>query len=223
MNLNYLLMFFEKNKKIFSIMKITIFLLFLGSFQLFALDNQANSELNTNSVSIAQPGKHVSGKVLDANGEPIIGASVIEKGTNNGATTDANGNFSLNVGDNATLRFVYLGYVAQEVPVRNQTLINVTMAEDVQKLDELIVVGYGQQKKVSLTGAVAQVNGDDIASRQSADVVTAIQGMMPGVSVIRSSGQPGSQNSGLRIRGFTSVNGVDAMILIDGIEGSLTN
>ena len=296
MNLKNLLLFFLKKNKIFSIMRITIFLLFFGSFQLLALnlDAQANIELNANSVTIkelidvieeqtdflvlfrnndvkvnrvvtlddrkgslsaildeafdgtdinyefrnkyivlssenagsqgiTQSGKHISGKVSDVNGEPIIGASVIEKGTKNGINTDLNGNFSLNVNDNAILQFSFLGYVAKEIPVRNQTQINVILDEDVKSLEEVVVVGYGQQKKVTLTGSVSQVNGNDIASRQSADVVNALQGMMPGVSVIRSSGQPGSQNNGLRIRGFSSVNDVSALILIDGMEGNLTN
>ena len=294
MNLKYLLLFLFKKNKFLSIMRITVFLLFFGSFQLFALnlDAQAKIELNANSVTIkelidvieeqtdflvlfrnndvkvnrvvtlddrkgslsaildeafdgtdinyefrnkyivlsnenagsqviTQSGKRISGKVSDANGEPIIGASVIEKGTNNGVNTDANGNFLLNVGDNAILQFSYLGYAAKEIPVRNQTQINVILDEDVQSLNEVVVVGYGQQKKVSLTGAVSQVSGQDILQHPGTNVTNSLQGLMPGVTILRSSGQPGSENSGLRIRGFTSVNGVNALVLVDGVESGL--
>ncbi|GHT24008.1 SusC/RagA family TonB-linked outer membrane protein [Bacteroidia bacterium] len=162
--------------------------------------------------------------VSDAEG-PVIGAGVVEKGNpGNGVATDMDGKYSLRVSPNATIEVAYLGYATQEVPVNGQTTINVTLSEDVSQLDEVVVVGYGTQKKVNLTGAVASVSGKDIASKASTDVLSALQGQISGVAVLRSSGQPGSETetTGLRIRGFSSANEASALILIDGVEGSLT-
>jgi len=176
----------------------------------------------TNDVAILQ-GITISGTVTDAAGETLPGVNVVVKGTTTGVVTDLDGKYSINVPNaDAVLQFSFVGYITQEIAVSNQTIIMVTLNEDVAQIDEVIVVGYGTQKKVTLTGSVSQVSGDDIVSRPSTSVANALQGMMPGVEIMRSSGQPGSENSGLRIRGLTSVNPVDALVLIDGMEGNLT-
>ena len=169
-----------------------------------------------------QQGKTITGKITDDTGEPLPGANIVVKGTSIGVMSDINGAYSLVVpNDNAVLVFSYMGYVSKEIVVGSQTAISVTLNENVTLIDEVVIVGYGQQKRVSLTGSVAQVSGDKIAERPSTSVTNTLQGMLPGVTVLRSSGQPGSETSGLRVRGYSSVSDVSAMILIDGVEGSL--
>lgn len=163
----------------------------------------------------------VQGIVTDRSNDPLIGVSISEKGTTNGTMTDIDGKYRITVNTGTTLVFTYVGYSAQEITANASTL-NVIMVEDSQVLDDVVVVGYAVQKKVNLTGAVTAIDGDAIAAKATTDVLSAMQGQMPGVTVLRSSGQPGSETSGLRIRGFSSANGVNALILIDGVEGSLT-
>lgn len=170
----------------------------------------------------AQNTQTVKGTVLDYNTrEPIIGASVIEKGTSNGVITDFDGNFVIHgVKPNATITFSYVGFATRELPV-GKAGGTVLMREDDKTLSEVVVVGYGTQKKVNLSGAVSAVDGGKLASKPSSDVVSAMQGELPGVAVLRSSGQPGSETSGIRIRGFSSVNSTNTLVLIDGVEGDL--
>ena len=166
--------------------------------------------------------RSIKGKVIDAaNGEPLIGVSIQEKGTTNGVITDLDGNFVINTSGDATLVFSYIGYktVEQEAKASNGVI---KLSEDSQTLQEVVVVGYGVQKKVNLSGSVSALDGDEIAAKPAADVLSAMQGEMPGVTILRSSGQPGSETSGLRIRGFSSVNDASALVLIDGIEGDMT-
>ena len=168
----------------------------------------------------------ISGKVVDATtGEALIGASIVEKGTINGVASGFNGDFTLTVSKpDAVLEISYLGFTSISYNLSGQTTVVIQMSEDSKLIDEVVVVGYGVQKKVNLSGAVSAISGADIASKASTDVLSAMQGQLPGVTVLRSSGAPGSEFSGtsLRIRGFSSANPVDALILIDGVEGSLT-
>lgn len=165
----------------------------------------------------------VNGKVVDIGNEPLAGVDISVKGIANGTVSDENGQFILAVPDeNTVLVFSYIGYISQEQRIGSNRNLQIVMKEDLRNLEEVVVVGYGTQKKVNLTGSVSAISGEDISSKASTDVLSALQGQMPGVTVLRSSGQPGSETSGLRIRGFSSVNGVDALILIDGIEGDLT-
>lgn len=170
----------------------------------------------------AQNSVTVQGQILDATSqEPLIGVSVVEKGTTNGTITDFDGNFSLKVNAGATVSFSYIGYLTQEMKAENAKGV-IRLREDSKTLDEVVVVGYGVQKKVNLSGAVSAIDGDAIAAKPSSDVLTSLQGEMPGVAVLRSSGQPGSETSGMRIRGFSSTNATQTLVLIDGIEGDLT-
>ena len=171
-----------------------------------------------------QQGIVINGLVTDDTGSPLPGVTIIIKGTSQGTATNADGKYTITVPDgDAVLVFSFVGFIAQETTVAGRQIINVTLTEDVAKLEEVIVVGYGQQKKVTLTGSVSQISGSEILSRPSANVTNSLQGMMPGVTVIRRSGLPGGEVGGLRIRGFSSVNDVSAMVLIDGVEGSLEN
>ena len=172
--------------------------------------------------SYAQGTQNVTGTVLDAvTREPMIGVSVMEKGTSNGAVTDLDGRFVLQqVRRGAAIVFSYVGYVDLEMQV-SRVSGEILMTEDDKTLSEVVVVGYGTQKRANLSGAVSAVDGDKLAAKPSSDVLSAMQGELPGVAVLRNSGEPGSESSGLRIRGFSSVNATSALVLIDGVEGDL--
>ena len=172
--------------------------------------------------SYAQGTQNVTGTVLDAvTREPMIGVSVMEKGTSNGAVTDLDGRFVLQqVRRGAAIVFSYVGYVDLEMQA-SRVAGEILMTEDDKTLSEVVVVGYGTQKRANLSGAVSAVDGDKLAGKPSSDVLSAMQGELPGVAVLRNSGEPGSESSGLRIRGFSSVNATSALVLIDGVEGDL--
>lgn len=190
------------------------------------LTNLNISENNDPKNSQQTPGRHIKGTVVDAQGEPVIGANVIEKGTTNGVITDVDGNFSVQVAENAVLQISYIGYNQQEIPVRNQNYITITLLEDLQALDEVIVVGYGTQKKVNLTGAVSSINNKALTVAPVANTTNALAGRLPGLTVIQNSGQPGSDEASLNIRGFNNLqtkrNGQSyndgPLIIVDGIE-----
>lgn len=150
--------------------------------------------------SLLQQQKMVSGTVTDNNGEPIIGANIMEKGTSNGIITDVDGNFSLSVAEQATLQITYIGYVAQEVPVRNQTRFTITLMEDFQALEEVVVVGYGTQKKVNLTGSIAAIKTTELENIPVSNLSNTLAGRAPGVTVTNNSGFAGA-SSAIRIRG----------------------
>ena len=165
----------------------------------------------------------IRGTVVDASTrEPLIGVSIQETGTNNGAVSDVNGNYTLRIGSNSsTVKFSYIGYSDVVVPASRATG-TIAMKEDDKTLSEVVVVGYGTQKKANLSGAVAAIDGDKLATKPSSDVLSAMQGELPGVAVLRSSGEPGSETSGMRIRGFSSVNSTSTLVLIDGMEGDIS-
>ena len=170
--------------------------------------------------------QQVSGVVKEASGENAIGVSVLLKGTSIGTITDAMGNYSIQVpnGD-AILVFSYLGYLPQEHKVGTQTTINITMQEDVQSLDEVVVVGYGTQKKVNLTGAVATIDSKTLTNRPIQNVSTALQGLMSGVTVMSGGGAPGLDGSTIRVRGLSTLNTgyASPYVLVDGIETGTMN
>ena len=170
----------------------------------------------------AQATLTVRGSVLDAvTREPMIGVSVMEKGTSNGAITNIDGQFVLQgVRRDATIVFSYIGYQDLELAA-GRASGEILMSEVDRTLSEVVVVGYGTQKKVNLSGAVSAVDGEKLAGKPSSDVLSAMQGELPGVAVLRSSGEPGSETSGIRIRGFSSANATSALVLIDGVEGDL--
>ena len=161
------------------------------------------------------------GVIQDVGKEPMVGVAVKEKGTNNGVLTDIDGQFSLKVSPSAILEFSYVGYKPLEMPAKADMGV-ITMQEDTEQLDEVVVVGYGTQKKVNLSGAVSAIDGDKISSKPTTDVLTALQGEVPGLQVLRTSGEPGSETSGMRVRGFSSANATSTLVLIDGVEGDMT-
>lgn len=167
----------------------------------------------------------VTGTVLDETGEPLIGASVIEKGTATGSATDFDGNFVLFVKDpaSAVLQVSYVGYETQDVALKGQTKITVTLKESSALLDEVVVVGYGQQKKESVVGAISQVNSDDLLETPAANLSQAITGKIPGVITSQTSGAPGADDAQIFIRGrATFASDAQPLILVDGIERSFS-
>ncbi|SEL74211.1 SusC/RagA family TonB-linked outer membrane protein [Parapedobacter koreensis] len=170
------------------------------------------------SIAYPQTPITVTGKITSQDGTQASGVSVSVKGTSTAAASDAEGNYRINAPGNGILVFTQLGSVSQEIPIDNRTVIDVTLAEDVSTLDEVVVVGFGTQKKVNLSGAVAQVTGAEIANRPTPSLTGALQGVLPGVTVIRGSGQPGDEGLNVRIRGFTSANTAQALVLVDGIQ-----
>jgi TonB-linked SusC/RagA family outer membrane protein len=164
----------------------------------------------------AQSRIKVSGTVNDAENEPLIGVSIAEKGTVNGTVTDVNGQYTLSVKEGATIVYSYIGYISQERTAANGVL-NVTLTEDTKSLDEVIVIGYGVQKKSNVTGAISSVKSEDLIARSVTDVGSALQGKTSGIQVINTSGSPGAA-AALRIRGFSS-NGIsDPLYVVDGLK-----
>ncbi|MBR1414620.1 MAG: SusC/RagA family TonB-linked outer membrane protein [Prevotella sp.] len=179
----------------------------------------AGPELGVQEVQQQQ--KKVTGTVSDAMG-PIIGASVMEKGTSNGAVTDFDGNFTLNVKPGATLVISYIGYEKQEVRVGSQNVLNITLREDANSLEEVVVVGYGVQKKKLVTGATVQVKGEDLAKLHTTNALQAMQSQSPGVQIVQTSGQAGSGFK-VNIRGIGTIGDSAPLYVIDGVAGGDIN
>lgn len=166
----------------------------------------------------------IRGKVTDENGAPLPGASIKVKGTNNATSTDTNGEFTLrNIEPGAVLVVSFLGFVTQEVSVGNQNSINIILIENTEALTEVVVVGYGTQQKLNLTGAVSTVDAKSIENRPVSNLATALQGTAPGLVVTRTSGQPGNENINIQLRGATSANGnVNPLLVVDGVSAPIS-
>lgn len=176
-------------------------------------------------TAFAQDKIRVSGTVKDDKGAPAANASIMVKGTTNGTTTDANGAFSLDVpGQKSVLVISSTGFQTQELVVGNRTSLSVDLAASVNQLNEVVVVGYGTQKKVTVTGAVAQVKGTELAKSSNLNLSNSLAGRLPGITAVNGSGEPGYDGSAIRIRGTNSIGNSDALIVIDGVpnrEGGL--
>lgn len=160
----------------------------------------------------------VKGLVKDDAGEPLALVSIAEQGTSNGTVTDLDGNYSISVPSNATLQFSFMGYTTVTEQVNGRTTINVTLSEDAELLEEVVVIGYGVQKKSDLTGAVASVRAADLKNRPMADAAAALQGKVSGVQVLTTSGAPGS-GSEIRVRGYSSNSDkIGPLLIVDGLQ-----
>lgn len=167
-----------------------------------------------------QNNKRITGVVKDANGEPVIGANIVVKGTTNGTITDMDGNFVLDVPADAVLHVSYIGYSDKEIPVGNQTVLTVSLAEDSRALDEVVVIGYGTARKIDLTGSTSSLGGDKLRVKSSPQLSTQMQGQMAGVQITRTSGDP-SAGSSIRVQGVTTLSTNDPLVIVDGVPGSL--
>lgn len=161
----------------------------------------------------------ITGSVSDAQGEPLMGVAILEQGTNNGTITDIDGKFTIQASPGSILNFSYLGYVTQEVKVGNNKTLLVTLSEDPKILDEVVVVGYGKQKKVNLTGSVSTINViKEAESRPLTNLSSVLSGISSGVQSLQSSGKPNSDVTEIRIRGIGTLNDASPLVLVDGME-----
>ena len=167
------------------------------------------------SYSQAQ-GQTVRGKVVDVNGESLIGVNVIEKGTTNGTVTDIDGDYTFSVKENSTIVFSSIGFQTQEIQWNGESTLHVTLHEDSELLAEVVVVGYGIQRKINLSGSVEQVGAKELEVKPINDISRGLQGMIPNLNIDFVSGEPG-QAARINVRGLTSINGGSPLILIDGI------
>jgi len=169
------------------------------------------------------PRKTVSGVVLDDEGMPVMGGVVRIVGTNKGTVTDSKGKWSIELDDDAAaLEFSSMGFNPQTINVDGRSTINVVMKPDVEFLEEVVVVGYGTQKKVNLTGSVSMIGSDEIAARPISSLASGLQGLLPGVTVVNPTGQPGQSNATIRVRGIGTIGNANPLILIDGVEGDIS-
>jgi TonB-linked SusC/RagA family outer membrane protein len=176
------------------------------------------------NLSFAQ-GVSINGKVISSSdGEPLPGVNIVIKGTINGTVTDSDGNFTLpNVPSDGIITLSFIGFKSQEVAVGNQTSFALTLEEDITGLDEVVVVGYGTQKKVNLTGSIATVKADEVANRPITSATQMLSGLASGVSVSQRSGRPGGDDAVIRIRGRGTLGNNNPLVLIDGLKGSLSS
>ena len=184
---------------------------------LFACEQAAAAAFPNSYYAAGQADIVVTGQVNDAKGSGLPGVSVKLKNTSVATTTDASGRFTIRVPENGVLVFSYVGYVTSEQPVNNRKSIVLTMLEDTEALSEVIVVGYGTQKKAVVSGAVTAVKGAELAKTPTANLSNSLAGRLPGVTAVQASGEPGYDGSAIRIRGVNSLGNNNALIVIDGV------
>jgi TonB-linked SusC/RagA family outer membrane protein len=173
------------------------------------------------SAKVFAQENEVSGSIVDLNtGTPLIGATILIKGTTDGTVTDIEGNFTMKVNPNDVLVVSYIGYLTEEITYTDQLVLSLELVPDIANLEQVIVIGYGTQKRKLATGASVHVGGDDLVNSNSTRVENSLQGLTPGVVIVQESGQPGSDYN-ITIRGLGSVNGSEPLILIDGVPGDL--
>ncbi|PXX23718.1 TonB-dependent receptor [Arenibacter sp. ARW7G5Y1] len=180
-------------------------------------NNSSNEEIVQNVVS---------GTITDQEGQPLPGASIVEKGTTNGTQSDFDGNFLIELrNENAILVFSYVGYGIKEFSVNGQSTLNITLKESAAGLDEVVVVGFGTQKKVNLTGSVTTVDGETLTKRPVTNAASMLQGQVAGLRIVQDTGEPGNEGLSIRIRGQGTFSnaGSNPLVLIDGVDGSLSD
>ncbi len=195
--------------KLYTVLSKTLVVVLITSLPFLVLSRDVNSTYQDNQIT---------GKVTSDQGESLPGVNVVVKGSTLGTTTDAEGKFSLSVpSGNSILIFSFIGFMSQEVPVTNQTVINVALVSDIQTLSEVVVVGYGTQKRSDLTGSVASVSAKEVKNLPVRSLNEALQGRVAGVQVTKGNGSPG-QNADIIIRGAGSINGMPPLYIVDGIR-----
>lgn len=174
------------------------------------------------SETVQQQQKRITGRITDQNGQAVIGANVVVKGTTNGTTTDLDGNFSMQVPPKATLQITYIGYLSQEVEVSNNDKLDIVLKEDTQSLEEVVVVGFGTQKKASVVGAIQNINPSELQISSQKNISNTLAGKLAGVIAITRSGEPGYDQSSFWIRGISSFSGATSpLVLVDGVQRTL--
>lgn len=178
---------------------------------------------SSNNNEILQQSGMVKGNVIDQNGNPVIGGTVRVKGESRGTVTDLDGNFVLNNVNVGELEISYVGYKTQVVSFKSGTTLKITMKEDAKSINEVVVVGYGTQKKANLTGAVSSVSIADLGDRPITNASTLLEGTASGVYALQKSGQPGSDGAVINIRGVGTLNNSDPLVIIDGFPGNMSD
>jgi TonB-linked SusC/RagA family outer membrane protein len=197
-----------------ALLKVNLFALLLLSTFIDAKAAKTSFNLSTHATTSI-----IKGKVIDEKNEGIPGVNILIKGTQRGTSTDVNGEFAIDItGQDTVLVFSSVGYISQEVAISSENPLNVVLENDEKALEELVVVGYGVQKKSSVTGAVSVITSKTLEDRPVTNTLAALQGAAPGLVITRSTGQPGKENWSAQIRNFTSVNGSSPLILVDGVE-----
>jgi len=200
--------------------------------QLFK-QRQISFEIMGKSISVFKPQKNqdgsstrhtrkITGYVTDSNGDPVIGATVIELSTKNGTITDIGGAFVLEVSEKSIVQVSYIGYTPAEIKIGNQNNLTIRLKESTKILDELVVIGYGTIKKKDLTGAVTTISSENITNRKTTQLSTALQGAMSGVMVTRNSNEPGSTGT-IKVRGITTISNSDPLVIVDGVPASIND
>ncbi|MEO5978709.1 MAG: TonB-dependent receptor [Chryseolinea sp.] len=173
---------------------------------------------DTPEVTTYKAAVSISGRVTDETDSPLPGVNVLVKGTTNGTTTDADGKYTLSVeNESSVLVFSFIGYTSQEVVVGSQSTMNVKLAQDIKSLQEIVVVGYGEQKKITVTGSVVAVQGADLVKSPAVDLSNSFAGRLAGVVAVQTSGEPGNDGSTIRIRGVNTMGNTSPLVVIDGI------
>ena len=199
------------NNPLKTVYKMNFYLLFLLIDSLLILGS---------TRAYCQQSRTISGIVKNSQGETIIGANIVEKGTSNGTITNVDGLFTLRVAPNAILKVSYMGYTEQEVNTRNKNKVEIILTEDARLIDEVVVVGYGSVKKRDLTGAVTSVKSAEVLAAPTNNVMEALQGKIPGMDITKTSGQVGGDVT-ILLRGSRSIYGSnEPLFIIDGIPGS---
>jgi len=221
----------KNHKNYFQLMHVMLYLLFFLIPETFAGTISMNNKIKSNSMgsgtdnesTTQQKTKKVTGVIKDEKGDPIIGANVLEKGTTNGTITNIDGFFSLNIKEDATLHVTFIGFSEQDVIVGKKNNLTVQLKENAKALDEVVVIGYGVQKKRDIVGAIEQVSGKVLENRSNPNIVRSMQGEIPGLTITMSDGKP-SRSAGIHIRSAVNSIGAggSALVLIDGVEGDLT-
>ena len=191
-------------------MKIFLKVFFIATFQLFVF-GQVNAQT-------------IKGTVTDSKGETIIGATVLEKGTNNGTITNFDGEFTITLKNaNSVVEVSYVGYLKQEVKTTGKSVLKVVLEEDAKKLDEVVVVGYGVQKRTSVTGSVSAVSADKLQKLPTDNVSNMLAGRVSGLVTRQTSGVPGENGSSIYIRGISTTGNSSPLVLVDGVERDFQN
>lgn len=200
-------------QKLCRLFPVAILLFLFLSVPLKGYSNEAFS-----SEGMQQNTVKVTGTVKDTNGEPIIGANVMVVGSATGVITDIDGNFTLNVSVGSKLQFSFIGYKEQVVPVKKGISLNIVLEEDAQMLGEVEVVAYGVQKKVSVTGAISSMRGDDLLKTPAGSISNILSGQVTGISSVQYSGEPGADAADIYVRGIATTNNATPLIQVDGVE-----
>lgn len=224
MNLNRIVSLQIDDQSVNSVLKI----LFKGTDTAWEFNgNQiilaSRSSLATNKNTISSKQKQIKGVILDTTGEAIIGANVVIKGLNRGVISGLDGSFTIEATDNDVLQISYIGYIQQDIKIGNKNSFKIVMHEDSQKLDEVVIVGYGSQRKINVTGAISQVDAKELKTAPSGNLSSMLQGRLPGLITKQSSGQPGADGASLAIRGFSTLGYSAPLVIVDGIERAFPN